>query len=107
MNFKWDKKYFHWGLTAFFVLASSIIFYYFVFHNEQFLQIFENIIDICFPIIDGLVIAFLLCPMINWFERKVFVLFRAKDKTLEEADVAAAMKRILKGLEALDAELRQ
>jgi len=35
------------------------------------------------------------------------IVFRAKDKTLEEADVAAAMKRILKGLEALDAELRQ
>ncbi len=35
------------------------------------------------------------------------IVFRAKDKTLEEADVASAMKRILKGLEALDAELRQ
>jgi len=35
------------------------------------------------------------------------IVFRAKDRTLEEADVAAAMKRILKGLEALDAELRQ
>lgn len=35
------------------------------------------------------------------------IVFRAKDKTLEEADVAAAMKRILKGLEALNAELRQ
>lgn len=35
------------------------------------------------------------------------IVFRAKDKTLEEADVSAAMKRILKGLEALDAELRQ
>ena len=72
MNFKWDKKYFHWGLTAFFVLASSILFYYFVFHNEQFLQIFENIIDICFPIIDGLIIAFLMCPMINWIEKRLF-----------------------------------
>lgn len=83
MNFKWDKKYLHWGVTAFLVLASAILFYYFVFHNEQFIQIFRNIIDICFPIIDGLVIAFLLCPMINWFERKVFVLFRKKEKRNE------------------------
>lgn len=89
MNFKWDKKYFHWGLTAFLVLASSILFYYFVFHNAQFLQIFENIIDICFPIIDGLVIAFLLCPMVNWFERKVFILFRPKDKRTEPLSEAA------------------
>lgn len=35
------------------------------------------------------------------------IVFRAKDKTLEEADVSLAMKRILKGLEGLDAELRQ
>ncbi|MCI8597688.1 MAG: phenylalanine--tRNA ligase subunit beta [Lachnospiraceae bacterium] len=35
------------------------------------------------------------------------IVFRAKDKTLEEADVSSAMKRILKGLESLNAELRQ
>lgn len=83
MNFKWDKKYLHWGVTAFLVLASAILFYYFVFHNAQFLNIFRNIINICFPIIDGLVIAFLLCPMVNWFERKVFILFRKKEKRSE------------------------
>lgn len=83
MNFKWDKKYLHWGVTAFLVLASAILFYYFVFHNAQFIQIFKNIIDICFPVIDGLVIAFLLCPLVNWFEQKVFILFRKKEKRSE------------------------
>lgn len=33
--------------------------------------------------------------------------FRGKDKTLEETDIAPAMKKILKGLEALEIELRQ
>ena len=33
--------------------------------------------------------------------------FRAKDKTLEESDVAAAMRKILNGLEGLGIELRQ
>lgn len=33
--------------------------------------------------------------------------FRAKDRTLEEADVAGAMKKILNGLEQLGAQLRQ
>ena len=33
--------------------------------------------------------------------------FRAKDRTLEEKDVTAAMDKILKGLSALDIELRQ
>ena len=35
------------------------------------------------------------------------IVFRAKDKTLEEAEVAAAMKKILNGLELLNIELRQ
>ncbi len=35
------------------------------------------------------------------------IVFRAKDRTLEEADVSAAMKDILKGLEDLGIELRQ
>lgn len=33
--------------------------------------------------------------------------FRAKDRTLEEADVSAAMKKILNGLQGLGIELRQ
>ena len=33
--------------------------------------------------------------------------FRAKDKTLEDADVAAAMERILKALEEMGIELRK
>ena len=35
------------------------------------------------------------------------IVFRAKDRTLEEADVSAAMERILKALEAMGIELRK
>ena len=35
------------------------------------------------------------------------IVFRAKDKTLEEADVAAAMKKILHGLQSMGIMLRQ
>ena len=35
------------------------------------------------------------------------VTFRAKDRTLEDADVNAAMKKILNGLETLGIELRK
>ena len=34
------------------------------------------------------------------------IVFRAKDRTLEENDVAGAMKKILNGLEALGIQLR-
>ena len=35
------------------------------------------------------------------------ITFRAKDKTLEEADVSGAMKKILNGLEGMGIELRK
>lgn len=35
------------------------------------------------------------------------IVFRAKDRTLEEADITGAMKKILKGLEDMGIELRQ
>lgn len=35
------------------------------------------------------------------------IVFRAKDRTLEEADITAAMKKILNGLEGMGIELRQ
>lgn len=35
------------------------------------------------------------------------IVFRAKDKTLEEAEITAVMKKILDGLQSLGAELRQ
>ena len=35
------------------------------------------------------------------------IVFRAKDKTLEEAEITAVMKKILHGLQSLGAELRQ
>ena len=35
------------------------------------------------------------------------ITFRAKDKTLEDAEITAAMKKILNGLEQLGIELRQ
>lgn len=72
MQFKWDKKYLYWGITAFLVLACAILFYFVIFSYGQFAAIVKNIVNICFPIIDGLIIAFLLCPMINWFEKKIF-----------------------------------
>ena len=35
------------------------------------------------------------------------ITFRAKDRTLEESDITAVMKKILNGLEGLGIELRQ
>lgn len=72
MKFRIDKKYLAWGLTAFCVIAASILFYYLIFHMGNIKSAFGSAVKICMPIIDGLVIAYLLAPVVNYIEREVF-----------------------------------
>lgn len=72
MKFRIDKKYFAWGLTAFCVIAASIVFYYLLFHMGNIKNAFGSAVEICMPIIDGLVVAYLLAPVVNYMEREWF-----------------------------------
>ena len=35
MKYRWDNRYLHWGVTAFLVIAASMLFYYGIFHMKQ------------------------------------------------------------------------
>lgn len=71
MKFRLDKKYLHWGITGFLVLASAILFYYFLFHTDKLLGIIKSAFNVCMPIICGLIMAYLLTPICSFFERKI------------------------------------
>lgn len=71
MKFRLDKKYLHWGITGFLVLASAILFYYFLFHTTKFIEIIKSVFNVCMPIICGLIMAYLLTPICSFFERKI------------------------------------
>lgn len=73
MKVKLNNKYLRWGLTAFFVIAASILFYYLVFHGSQFVAGFKNIISVLMPVVFGLVTAYLLTPVLNFIERKILI----------------------------------
>ena len=78
MKFRLDKKYLHWGITGFLVLASAILFYYFLFHTTELLKIVKSVFNVCMPIICGLILAYLLTPICSFFERKIlYPLYRA------------------------------
>lgn len=78
MKFRLDKKYLHWGITGFLVLASAILFYYFLFHTDKFFGIIKSAFNVCMPIICGLIMAYLLTPICTFFERKIlYPLYRA------------------------------
>ncbi|MBQ8527746.1 MAG: AI-2E family transporter [Lachnospiraceae bacterium] len=91
MKFHIDKKYLAWGLTAFCVIAASILFYYLVFHMGNIKTAFGSAVKICMPVIDGLVVAYLLAPVVNYMEREW--LFPLCKKVNKKIDVKAK-KRI-------------
>ena len=73
MKFRFDKKYFYWGLTAFLVVVASILFYYILFHRASLLDGLHTCISISMPIIDGFILAYLLTPVLNKIEHKIII----------------------------------
>lgn len=71
MKFKFEKKYLHWGVTAFLVIAASILFYYFLFHRSSLFAGLHAFAAIAMPIIDGFLVAYLLTPVLNLIEGRV------------------------------------
>lgn len=69
MKLKYNKKYLYWGITAFLVIACSILFYYVLFHRSSFTGGIGKIIQISMPIIDGFVLAYLITPILNKIEK--------------------------------------
>lgn len=71
MKFKINNKYFRWGLTAFLSIAAAIVFYYFVFHSSNITTGFKKITNILMPVVVGMVLAYLLTPVLNFVEQKI------------------------------------
>lgn len=78
MKFKWDKKYLYWGVTALVVLVLSLLFNYLLQNSYSIAEAVKKVWKISAPIIDGIVIAFLVNPLVKWFEKSVFPIFDKK-----------------------------
>lgn len=68
---KKNNKYIGWGVTAFLVILASLIAYYVMYHFESLKDSITNIIVILMPIIDGVILAYILTPLLNALERKI------------------------------------
>lgn len=67
-----DKKYLCWGLTAFFVIIGSILFYMLLQHLPGIRAAISQLLHTLSPIIWGCVIAYLLQPVLKFFQRTIF-----------------------------------
>ena len=68
---KWDKKYLNWGITAFCVIAASIVFYMLLRYIPVIGKFFSKTIKILSPFIWGLVLTYLLAPLMRKLSSKM------------------------------------
>lgn len=97
MKFKFDKKYFCWGLTAFLVIVASILFYYILFHRSSLSNGISTFISIAMPIIDGFVLAYLMTPILNKIEKCIIKPIYVKAKI----PMTPKSKRRMRGISIL------
>ena len=71
-HFRWDKKYLYWGVTAFCVIACAILFYMVLHYLPTLGGALARLVRILSPFIWGLVIAYLLTPLVRALEKNVF-----------------------------------
>ena len=72
-HFKWDKTYLHWGMTAFCVIAAALLFYFGVRSISVFRAAVAKLVGILAPFIWGLVICYLISPLMGGLEKHLFL----------------------------------
>lgn len=85
MRFKFEKRYIMIGIIAFLVIAASICFYYLIFHGDRFSAKIDTLIVIASPILYGIILAYLLTPIVNSLENYLLIpLFSRYSDTAEK-----------------------
>ena len=72
-RFNWDKRYLYWGVTAFCVIAAALLFYFAVGTITVFGSAVSRLVSILAPFIWGLVICYLLSPLMRSVESRLFL----------------------------------
>ena len=73
MRFRWNKKYLYWGVTAFCVIAASIVFFLILSKISAIKGFFGIILKVIKPVLYGLLFAYLMNPLVKTFERPILV----------------------------------
>ena len=94
-HFKWDRTYVKWGMTAFCVIAASLLFYFAVRNITVFGDIVRKLVKILAPFIWGLVICYLLSPLMRVLENRVFLLLGKRLYRKKKKERAAKFARVL------------
>ena len=79
MKLDFNKKYTTIAVYAFLVIAASITFFYLINEHTAVSRVLGMVFNLMMPFIYGAALAYILNPILNWLERKVFPkIFRDK-----------------------------
>lgn len=79
------RPYLAIGLTAFLVIVSSVAFFFLMYRYEGFTRILGKLMGILQPITIGLVIAYLMTPIVNFEERHLLPFAQSRMKNPRKA----------------------
>ncbi len=91
---KW-KIYAVYGLTAFLVIAAAILLVFMFVRHEDFSEIISRLSKALSPAIVGAVMAYIMNPLMVFFESKLKVFFYKHARKLSRADKAARVISII------------
>ena len=68
MKLPWEKKHVCWGITAFLAVSASVLFYMMLQRWDVVYMVLQLLGTSLAPITYGLILAYLMNPMLNWIE---------------------------------------
>ena len=88
MQFKWDRKYLYWGLTAFAVILGILVIYLLLTNLSTIFDGIGYVLGAFKAVIYGIALAYLLNPLMKRMELPVFyrwgkTLFKEKPQKVD------------------------
>ncbi len=94
MKIKPGKNQITWGITLFLVVVASMLAYYIIFDGKSILGYLQKIIDAISGVIFGVIIAYILIPLLDGIEEKLLKpIYRKRGYDISFAESANWKKR--------------
>lgn len=93
MKVEWNKKYTTVAVYALIVIAVAVLFVVFVFKFDSFSKGFSWVGSVVAPVVCGVIIAYILNPLMMYFENKFFKKFKENVPVLYDAGESAKTKK--------------
>ena len=92
--YRWNKHYLGWGITAFIVIIASLLVGTMLANFQSITTAVGNFLSVITPIMYGFIIAYLLAPIVEKFEKEIFSrVFKKSGEHYEDKDAEEGGKK--------------